>query len=274
MAELADAYGSGPYGATRGGSSPLASTTTPPPAGGGFFMVDWETAQNQAASREQPETVRRMFAEIADRYDLANRLLSGGMDHLWRRRASGLVAEWNPKRVLDLATGSGDLALAVGQACPQAEVVGADFCEAMLDQARKKGVKETVVADGCALPFEGASFDVVTVGFGLRNMESWEGALAEMRRVLRPNGHVLILDFAMPPGILRWVYRPYLHHVLPRLAGWITGRPEAYRYLGASIEQFPAGERMGRLLQKTGYGAVGWEFLTGGVVGLYWGQKV
>jgi demethylmenaquinone methyltransferase/2-methoxy-6-polyprenyl-1,4-benzoquinol methylase len=238
-------------------------------------MVEDQTAQSQrGASREAPETVRQMFEEIAGRYDLANRLLSGGMDHLWRRRAAELVAGWKHGRILDLATGSGDLALAVAAACPEAGVVGADFCEAMLEHARLKGLRETVVADGCALPFPDSSFDVVTVGFGLRNMESWERALGEMRRVLKPGGRVLVLDFAMPPGALRWLYRPYLHHVLPRLAGWITGRPEAYRYLGESIEQFPSGERMQRLLEQTGYGEVSWEFLTGGVVGLYSGRKV
>jgi demethylmenaquinone methyltransferase/2-methoxy-6-polyprenyl-1,4-benzoquinol methylase len=210
-----------------------------------------------------------MFAAIAQRYDLANHLLSGGLDFWWRHRAAAVIQPWNPQRILDLATGSGDLARTVGRACPEALVVGADFCLPMLRIAKRKGLENLVVADALRLPFAAETFDVVTVAFGLRNMASWEDALAEMRRVLRPGGHLLILDFAVPKAPLRWIYRPYLHHLLPRIAGWLTGEKGAYEYLGQSIEQFPNGASMCTLLESVGLHQAAHEPLAGGIVGLY-----
>jgi demethylmenaquinone methyltransferase/2-methoxy-6-polyprenyl-1,4-benzoquinol methylase len=210
-----------------------------------------------------------MFGAIARRYDLANHLLSGGLDFLWRRRAARIVRDWRPRRILDLATGSGDLALSLREACPEALVVGADFCHPMLQIARRKGLVNLVTANALGLPFPEASFDVVTVAFGLRNMASWRGALAEMRRILRPGGHVLILDFSVPKAPLRWIYRPYLHAVLPRVAGWLTGEREAYEYLGESIEQFPQGVAMCALVEEGGFSSATHEALSGGIVSLY-----
>ena len=144
-----------------------------------------------------------MFGRIARRYDLANHLLSGGADFLWRRRAAKIVEQWRPNQVLDLATGSGDLALALQGRLPEAAVTAADFSPEMLSIAKQKGVRETVLADAMHLPFEAASFDCVTVAFGLRNMSDWSLALREMSRVLRPRGHLLVLDFSLPAGPLR-----------------------------------------------------------------------
>jgi demethylmenaquinone methyltransferase/2-methoxy-6-polyprenyl-1,4-benzoquinol methylase len=210
-----------------------------------------------------------MFGEIAARYDLANHLLSGGLDFLWRRRAARIVGAWQPSRILDLATGSGDLANTLKTACPDALVVGADFCPPMLSVARRKGLEHLVAADGLQLPFADASFDAVTIAFGLRNMASWPAALAEMRRVLRPGGHVLILDFSLPSAPLRWIYRPYLHHVLPRIAALLTGKKAAYDYLGDSIEQFPQGAAMCALLAAAGFSGAAHQPLNGGIVTLY-----
>ncbi len=159
-----------------------------------------------------------MFGRIAQRYDLANHLLSGGADFLWRRRAAKIVEGWQPRRVLDLATGSGDLALAMQRRLPEAAIIAADFSPEMLSVARGKGVRETVLADALNLPFETESFDCVTVAFGLRNMSDWNLALREMARVLRPGGHLLVLDFSLPIGALRPAYRFYLHRCLPSLA--------------------------------------------------------
>jgi demethylmenaquinone methyltransferase/2-methoxy-6-polyprenyl-1,4-benzoquinol methylase len=214
-----------------------------------------------------------MFARIARRYDLANHLLSGGLDFLWRRRVARIVQAWKPARILDLATGSGDLALALQKAYPSAHIIGADFCEPMLAEARRKGLAHTVVADALQLPFPDADFDAVTVAFGLRNMESWPRALAEMARVLRPGGHVLILDFSLPAPPLRWLYRPYLHHILPHIAAFLTGDRGAYEYLGASIESFPRGEEMCALLKETGFTAPVSEPLSGGIVSIYTAAK-
>lgn len=218
---------------------------------------------------QEPRFIQSLFSAIASRYDLANHLLSGGMDFLWREHAAGIVKSWLPSRILDLATGSGDVALTLKKHCPNAELIGADFCVPMLRQAQQKGLAPLVGADGMRLPFKDGSFDVVTVAFGLRNMASYAGALREMRRVLRTGGHVLVLDFSIPKPPLRWLYRPYLHCVLPKVAGALTGEAAAYEYLGESIEKFPAGKAMCALLKETGFSNPVAEPLTGGIVSLY-----
>ncbi len=214
-----------------------------------------------------------MFAGIAHRYDLANHLLSAGLDFLWRRQAARYARLWKPERILDLATGSGDLALTLAVASPASTIIAADFCRPMLQVSRNKGVRNLVVADALALPFEEACFDMVTVAFGLRNMASWKDALLEMNRVLKPGGHLLILDFSVPPPPLRWVYRPYLHYVLPRVAAFVTGKKAAYDYLGDSIETFPHGRAMCALLREAGFEEPRWSALTGGIVSLYTAER-
>ena len=210
-----------------------------------------------------------MFGRVARRYDLANHLLSVGLDFWWRRRASDIIREWRPRRVLDLATGSGDLALAIARKVPEAEITGADFCAEMLAVARRKGLTNTVVADALQLPFPAGSFDVVTVAFGLRNMADWSAALGEMRRVLRAGGHLLVLDFSLPKGFLRPLYRFYLHRFLPCIAGVVTGERDAYQYLGASIEKFPSGSAMCELLERSGFRTATAQPLSGGIVTIY-----
>lgn len=221
----------------------------------------------------QANRVRAYFARIAHRYDLANHLLSLGIDVLWRIRAAKLIQGWNPKRILDLATGSGDLALTIQRACPEAFLVGADFCEPMLQEARKKGLARLVVADALRLPFNENEFDAVSVAFGLRNMASWSGALFEIKRVLKSGGHILILDFGMPRGLLRPFYRFYLHNILPTLAAIVTGERSAYDYLAASIDAFPNGEDMCRRLEESGFNRPAYIPLLGGVAAIYIASK-
>lgn len=222
---------------------------------------------------QNPAKVRGIFSAIADRYDFANHLLSGGLDFLWRARAARLVASWKPRTVLDLATGSGDLALAIRQAAPQARVIGADFCLPMLKVAAHKGLRPLLAADGTKLPLAEGSFDAVTVAFGLRNMASWPDGLREMARVLTPGGHLLILDFSLPPPPLAAIYRLYLHRVLPLIAGCVTGQRAGYEYLGESIEAFPSGEAMCRLITDHGFGSARAEPLAAGIVSLYIAEK-
>jgi demethylmenaquinone methyltransferase / 2-methoxy-6-polyprenyl-1,4-benzoquinol methylase len=226
------------------------------------------------APDRDPAKVQAMFGRVARRYRLANTILSGGMDYFWRKRAGSIVKSWNPKRVLDVATGSGDLARTIEAILPEAEVTGADFSPEMLEVAKQLGSRRLVRADALALPFKNGEFDAVTVAFGLRNMASWEGALGEMARVLSPGGHVLILDFSVPRPPLREVYRPYLHHVLPRLASWVTGEREAYRYLAESIEAFPSGERLCQLIAGAGFNEATHTPLSGGIVCLYTGRRL
>lgn len=215
-----------------------------------------------------------MFGRIARRYDLANHLLSGGADFFWRRRAAKIIAAWGPRDILDLATGSGDLALAIQRRFPAATITAADFSPEMLEIARGKGVANTVVADALQLPFANASFDVVTVAFGLRNMADWDRALAEVARVLRDRGHLLILDFSLPTGALRPFYRFYLHRCLPLFASLVTGQKSAYDYLGGSIEKFPSGPSMLELVEANSFTNAAAEPLTGGIATIYSAQKL
>ena len=214
-----------------------------------------------------------MFGRIAGRYDLANHLLSVGSDFQWRRRAAKIVEKWQPQRVLDLATGSGDLALAVQRRLPDAVIVAGDFSPEMLDVARKKGVRNLVLCDALNLPFETGSFDCVTVAFGLRNMLDWGLAIREMGRVLGLRGHLLILDFALPAGSLRPLYRFYLHRCLPVLASMVTGQKAAYDYLGGSIEKFPSGDAMQRLIEENGFSEGTVNPLSGGIAAIYTAEK-
>lgn len=214
-----------------------------------------------------------MFGKIAQRYDLANHVLSLGMDYSWRRRIAKLVAQKQPRLILDLATGSGDLALELAKYSPQAEVVAADFCLPMLEQAKRKNVPNLTGADGTRLPFAEGTFDALTVAFGLRNMASYETAIREFLRVLKPGGELFILDFSMPGSLLRPAYRLYLRHILPHLAGWLTGEKAAYDYLGESIEAFPNGEAMTALIARRGGKAATATELAGGIVSLYRAEK-
>ena len=233
------------------------------------FSVDDVLEFGMVETSREPSAVRAMFDGIAPRYDFANHLLSGGIDFWWRHCASEIVKRWNPARVLDLATGSGDLALAIAKKLPAAEIIGADFSAEMLARARRKGLTRTVVADALQLPFENRRFDCVTVAFGLRNMADWGAALREMSRVLAPEGHVLVLDFSMPRRALRSAYRFYLHRCLPGIAALVTGRKDAYDYLGASIEQFPRGEEMIRLVEANGFRSATALPLTAGIATIY-----
>jgi demethylmenaquinone methyltransferase/2-methoxy-6-polyprenyl-1,4-benzoquinol methylase len=214
-----------------------------------------------------------MFGRIAPSYDLANHLLSGGIDFWWRHQAAQIAAGWQPSRLLDLATGSGDLALAIQRKSPTTEITAADVSREMLAVAREKGVKNTVVADALDLPFNDNCFDAVTVAFGLRNMADWDAAVSEMARVLTIDGNLLVLDFSLPAGLLGGIYRTYLHRCLPALAGLVTGERDAYSYLGASIENFPSGTGMINLLERHGFVAAKARALTGGVASIYLARK-
>ncbi len=223
--------------------------------------------------------VREMFGEIAPRYDLLNRLLSGGVDQRWRRLAVRMATEKAPRRILDVATGTGDVALLLKRARPEAEVVGGDFTPQMLELARAKAARAGVdvrflEADALALPFADASFDAITAAFGFRNFADYERGLAEFQRVLAPGGRAVILEFPPPPkGLLGRAYRFYFNGVLPWIGGVISGRPEAYRYLPSSVERFPEPERLAEMMRAAGFAEVRWRLLTGGIAAVHVGDK-
>jgi demethylmenaquinone methyltransferase / 2-methoxy-6-polyprenyl-1,4-benzoquinol methylase len=229
-----------------------------------------EVAVNPGLEGRDPEGVCRTFEGIAGRYDLANHVLSFGLDWHWRAVAARILAGYGPSRVLDVATGSGDLALAVKRAVGGASVVGMDFCAAMLARAEARGLDGLVEGDALAMPFGDGVFDAVTVAFGLRNMASWDGALREMRRVLVPGGLLLVMDFAFPGGgPLAPAMRLYLRRVMPFLGGLLTGRPGAYAYLASSIETFPRGGAMLALIEDCGFHGAAARFLPPGVAAIY-----
>jgi len=232
------------------------------------------TMQEAQVTGQDAGFVRNAFASIAGRYVLTNHVLSLGIDVLWRKTTARRVAELSPSYVLDLATGSGDLAAEIQKRCPDAYVLGADFSEPMLDQARLRGLKNLVVADATNLQMESDVADVVTVAFGLRNMSSWDGALKEMLRVLKPGGSLFVLDFSLPSWQpLRAAHLFYLRAVMPRIAGLLTGQRAAYEYLCNSIEKFPAGQAMCDLIKSQGFETATHTPLHGGIAALYEARK-
>jgi len=224
-----------------------------------------------------PKAVNSMFARIAGRYDLANHLLSGGIDFWWRQRLVRQVHDAHPRDVLDLATGSGDVVFALADGLPPSvRLTGMDFCQPMLDEAVRKRARHARWAriafdhgDGLNLPVPDASYDVVTISFGLRNMADRSKALAEMRRVLRPGGRLYVLEFSQPDRWFRPCYYAYLQFILPRVAGVVTGDQNAYEYLGGSIAQFPDRAAMSAEFRRAGFSDIQARPMTFGIVALH-----
>jgi demethylmenaquinone methyltransferase/2-methoxy-6-polyprenyl-1,4-benzoquinol methylase len=218
-----------------------------------------------------------MFSGIAKRYDLLNHLLSGNVDKRWRRIVATRVREKvsGNSRVLDVACGTGDLALTLFESTG-VRVVGTDFCRPMLEIAAAKIPREMPLIEGDALnlPFRDASFEAVTIAFGLRNLASVEGGLAELRRVLKPGGWVAVLEFSRPANaMLRPVFGLYFNKVLPLMGGLISGSHYAYSYLPASVEKFPDQQQLSLLMQRAGFDQVQFENLTGGIAALHLGRR-
>jgi len=218
---------------------------------------------------QDPNFVKDAFSKIADRYVVTNHVLSLGTDILWRKRVGQIVKDWNPNQILDIATGTGDLAIELQKICDEADLIASDFCPEMLAHASRRGVKNTQVVDALNMPFEDDSCDVLTVAFGLRNMADYPAALTEMHRVIRPGGHLLVLDFSTPEGILRKPYGVYLNKVLPTIAGWLTSQKEAYSYLAGSIGDFPSGDTMCELIGSQGFNEPRCESLSCGIASIY-----
>lgn len=221
-----------------------------------------------------------MFANISARYDLLNHILSLGTDKRWRRKVARMLRSGRGPgdQLLDVACGTGDLALTLSAVCG-AKVVGTDFCRPMLEIAQAKAIKAQIAipfieGDALSLPFPDASFDGVTIAFGLRNLSSFSDGLKELLRVVRPNGQVIVLEFSKPwvPGF-RSVFNFYFHRVLPFVGGALSGSKSAYEYLPDSVARFPDQEQLASLMRSLGFKDVVYTNLTAGVAALHSGRK-
>jgi len=241
----------------------------PPGAGGTSRVPETPLSRTDgyAAGTLPAAAVRSMFDRIAPVYDAMNRVMTAGLDVRWRRLAAEVVKPGD--RVLDACCGTGDLALAAARR--GGRVTGLDFSEAMLARARRKapGI-EWVQGDALALPFEPASFDVVTVGFGARNLADLASGLRELRRVLRPGGRLAVLEITRPRGFLAPFYRLWFDAVVPLLGKLLPGG-SAYSYLPASVRRFPGPDELVELLEEAGFDGISYRLLAGGIVALHVG---
>jgi demethylmenaquinone methyltransferase/2-methoxy-6-polyprenyl-1,4-benzoquinol methylase len=226
------------------------------------------------AESKEPARVRRMFDRIAPRYDLLNHVLSANLDKRWRKRALARLDEDENALILDLCGGTGDLSIELARNRCAGHVVCCDFSHAMLLRARSKFEKlglvsriASVEADGLNLPFPSASFDAVTVAFGVRNLSDMDRGLREMLRVIKPGGKLVVLEFSRPTApLLSHVYEFYLRHVLPRIGDGVAGAEGPYRYLARTIRDFPDAMTLAGRIREAGFGACEWSTMTGGVV--------
>lgn len=207
----------------------------------------------------ESKQIQSMFSKVANQYDRANDVLSLGIHHLWRKKVVNWSGASPGQKVLDCATGTGDLAIEFKKAVgPEGEVVGTDFCPEMLESAPSKAKMKQLaiqfsVADVMSLPYENQRFDISSISFGIRNVENPTKALKEMARVTRPGGKVVVLEFGrMETPIVGPLYHFYSEKILPKIGGWVTGQPEAYDYLQKSSAAFPSKKEFVDLMMGTG----------------------
>lgn len=204
--------------------------------------------------------IAAMFDRISPKYDALNHLLSLNIDKVWRRKTAKAVAKSQPKTILDLATGTADLAIALTKSNPQAQIIGMDISEKMLEIGKAKVIQrkmesqiELHLGDAATLPFESNTFDAVTVAFGVRNFENLEHGLSEIHRVLKPNGQAVILEFSMPERFpIKQLYALYFKHLLPAIGKAVSKDGNAYSYLPLSVEHFPKPKVFLRMLAEKG----------------------
>lgn len=240
-----------------------------------------ETVKPYEAERSKKEQVSEMFDNIAPKYDLLNRVLSLGIDTIWRKKMIAQLKDLQPKRILDVATGTADVALQTEKTLKPDHIRGVDISKEMLEIGRekiaKRGLSETItldLGDSENLPYENDSFDAVTVAFGVRNFENLEKGMREMNRVLRPGGKLVVLEFSRPTIFpFKQLYNFYFKNILPTIGRLTSKDNRAYSYLYESVQAFPDGDDFLTVMQKTGYGGNKRNPLTLGICTIYSGSK-
>lgn len=232
--------------------------------------------------QSKKEQVEEMFDNIAPTYDRLNHIMSFNIDRVWRRRVMRIVRRSKARRIMDLATGTGDLAIAMAKRVDRTQILGIDLSEEMLEVARakvqKQGLEERIMlekgdAENLTMVADG-SIDAVTVAFGVRNFENMERGLSEIYRTLRAEGKLVVLEFSMPKNrFVRWVYSYYAHRLLPRIGAMISKDRRAYTYLPESVEEFPAPERFAEILKSVGFSSVKLRSQSCGIAYIYEATK-
>lgn len=229
------------------------------------------------ASRAKAPQVEEMFDHIAPRYDLLNHLLSLGIDRRWRRQAIDTLADFHPRRLLDVATGTGDFALLAARRLHPQQIVATDLSEGMMsvgrEKVRRKGLDKIISfmrADCLRLPFADDTFDAATVAYGVRNFQDLNAGLRELRRVVKRGGHLLIVELTAPPHApMRQLFWLYSHVIMPLVGRLVSHDPRAYTYLPRTMEAFPQGEVMEGVLRRAGFSNIMWRRFTFGLCTMY-----
>ena len=245
-------------------------------------MYRQEQIKPYGNSGDKGEQVEQMFDNIAPTYDVLNHRLSGDIDKRWRRKAIAQLAPFRPQKMLDIATGTGDFALLAARMLQPQQLIGADISEGMMAVGRQKVQRqglEKIISfrreDCMQLSFADGSFDAVTAAFGIRNFKDLDTCLRELHRVLRPGGHLSIVELSAPVRPpMSWFFKIYSHTLLPLYARIVSKDKSAYRYLISSIEAFPQGEEMTQILRKAGFEQVTFRRLTFGVCTMYLATKI
>ena len=245
-------------------------------------MYRQEQIKPYGDSGDKGQQVEQMFDNIAPTYDVLNHRLSGDIDKRWRRKAIAQLAPFRPQKLLDIATGTGDFALLAARMLQPQQLIGADISEGMMAVGRQKVQRqglEKIISfrreDCMQLSFADESFDAVTAAFGIRNFKDLDTCLRELHRVLRPGGHLSIVELSAPVRLpMSWFFKIYSHTLLPLYARIVSKDKSAYRYLISSIEAFPQGEEMTQILRKAGFEQVTFRRLTFGVCTMYLATKI
>lgn len=235
----------------------------------------------EGSKLSKKEQIAHMFNDIAGRYDFLNRFMSLGIDIQWRKKALRLLKPLQPKKILDVATGTGDVAIMAQQILQPDHITGIDISEGMLalgrEKVKKLGLENRITlleGDSETISFPDATFDAITVAFGVRNFEHLEKGLSEMRRVLKPGGALVILECSNPTQApVKQLYNFYFRYITPWIGKWIARNKAAYTYLPDSVKAFPQGEAMCGILQKTGFQAITCKMLTFGICSMYYAVR-